>query len=76
MEHSVETTIEEELRHIPEGDRSSAQDTLRKEYAVYRREDLARNRESRPDAALLRAVASIKRWAPDFEPEYDQTFFD
>jgi hypothetical protein len=72
---STDKRVEEELEHIGNGDASSDQATLRSEYAAYRREDLVRDPHSPPREALFKAIISVRRYAPDFEPQYDATFF-
>jgi hypothetical protein len=67
--------VRQELEHVGEGRAGSDQATLRSEYAVLRREDLQRDDGTKPREALVRAIASVRRYAPDFEPDYDDDFF-
>jgi hypothetical protein len=72
---STDKVVETELERIGKADMGSDQATLRNEYAAYRREDLARDPHSPPREALFKAIISVRRYAPDFEPQYDTTFF-
>jgi len=72
---AADEILAEELTHIAKGEPGSDQETLRNEYIAYRKETLARGSESRPAAALFEAIASVRRYAPDFQPAYDKQFF-
>jgi hypothetical protein len=64
-----------ELSHIADGPPGSDQATLRHEYLAFRKEMLAVDESSNPRSALSKAIASIRRYAPDFEPSYDSDYF-
>jgi hypothetical protein len=67
--------LESESRFIPEGQPGSDQMTFRSEFIAFRRESLAADPLSSPREDLLRAIASVRRYAPEFKPEYDAGFF-
>jgi hypothetical protein len=71
----MEAVVARELEHIGEAAPGSDQATLRNEYAAYRREDLERDPGCTPRQALVNAIASVRGYAPDFEPQCDAAFF-
>jgi len=73
--NSIDDLVAGELDHLAVAVRGEPQAAFRSEYGTFRKEMLAGDPESPPRAALLRAVASVRSWAPDFEPEYDADYF-
>ncbi|MEY9861547.1 hypothetical protein ABH935_007188 [Catenulispora sp. GAS73] len=66
----IREIISEELRHIPRGDRGSAQNVLRSTYKITRAHSLKPGSEvpDSPDLVMEHAVASVRIQYPDFEP--------
>ena len=67
--------LDDELQHIPRGERGSHQNELRMSFYFYRRHDLSGNPESPASAALLKAINRLRGEFPDFSPLYDGNFF-
>ncbi len=65
--------VTEELKHIP--GESVDQNMLRASYHNMRRHDLSRNPALSAKDSLLKAIESVRKHNPDFQPAYDRDFF-
>jgi len=74
-EPNIDDMIRAELDHIGPAEIGRDQATLRHEYVHFRREDLMNDPATPARLAFSRAMASVRRYAPDFRPEYDASFF-
>ena len=72
---SIDWTVVEELRHIPRGSHSSAQEALRHEYATFRTFHRSDTPFLQPCDALVQAIVNVRRDHPRFVPKYDHAFF-
>ena len=64
-----------ELARIPKGKPKSPQQALRLLYNYERSTDLPRNPQCSPSETLSRVIEMIWEQDPDFEPDYDRSFF-
>ncbi|HZT96544.1 MAG TPA: hypothetical protein VFB34_06870 [Chloroflexota bacterium] len=74
-ERTFDDIIRVELNHIGPSELGRDQATLRQEYISFRREDLLSDPAAPARRALTKAIASVRSYAPNFEPEYDGRFF-
>jgi len=67
--------VSAELAHIPPGKPKTAQQELRRHYNYQRSVDLASNPDCSPSDTLSRVIEWVWLGHPDFEPNYDRSFF-
>ena len=67
----LDSTIKEEMRHIPTDTRRSSQRLLRWVYPSKRRERMDLPKE----VVLSGCIEAVKKQDPSFEPQYDKEFF-
>ncbi len=65
--------VAEDLKYIPQG--SVYQNMLRAGYHNTRRHELSRGPALPAKDSLLRAIESVRKHNPDFQPAYDKEFF-
>jgi hypothetical protein len=68
--------VKAELKHIPKD--NSIQNELRMFYWSDRMRSLGKKAKSEKtkEEVLLESIKSLKKYHPDFEPQYDKTFFN
>jgi len=72
---SIDWTVVDELRHIPNGGRGSGQELFRQEYAGFRMLHRRLSSQLTPRDALVQAIVNVRRNHPHFAPRYDHAFF-
>jgi hypothetical protein len=68
---SIQHLVEEEVSHIPRGERGSPQNLFRWTYTVERQH----GKDSTPAEALKAALADVRREHPDYRFRYDPSWF-
>ena len=73
----MQRVVDEELDHIPKGDRRSAQNELRMTYNMLRWRSLGPNAEGTQtkEDVLREASKSVRGRHPSFAPQYDSDYF-
>ena len=64
--------VKEELRHIPDG-YGARHGWLRNYYNRWRRQDLSKGKSK--EETMTRCIDAIREQDPNWNPEYDITFF-
>ncbi len=67
--------VKSELKNIPRNRKGSDQNFLRLFYNGLRRPDLAQKSPQGPSAVLKMAIKQLQKTNPDFEPNFDKSFF-
>ena len=71
----LQSLIDQDLAHMPEGAHRGGQQLLREVYAEVRRADLAEDLLASPRAAMAVAVAVVRRTHQVEYLEYDREYF-
>ena len=71
----LDCIVGEELDHIPEGSKGSAQQELRLAYNMIHRRELGRNPNSSKEESLRYAIDAVRVKSPDFQAEHDRHYF-
>jgi hypothetical protein len=72
---TIDWTVVDELRHVPSGSPQSEQESLRREYAVFRSLHRRLSTDLQPADALAQALRRVESEHPGFAPRYDFAFF-